>query len=355
MSILRIVITDLYEFDGIGNFVRYVADRVKKNNVPVAFYAERHSPSISVDGDYSDLFRQVQPGDVVFCQLSHLDPCFPQLMALPCRKVVYYHNITPGRFFKDFDPDTAYTLDVSRASLGLLAGADAVIANSDWSLSDTLEFLRPDAKYGSMPPLTDEMLSRLKRDFAEPPFLPPQSYLLTVGRLVPHKNQTWGLRLFSLIHKLLPELSYVIVGGGFEAYLEKLRNLADSFGEASKRIYFTGQISESKHASLFNNAAALVNCSLHEGFCSPLLEAMACDVPILSLPQPAVRQTLGDGGIVLDEGDLTLSAEKAIALLTDPLLKAKVIEKQKYQLHKLRTKIQESILWNLLDPKIPIS
>jgi glycosyltransferase involved in cell wall biosynthesis len=345
------VLSDLYVHDAIVNFTSRIAEWTKVKNIPSTIFTERHSQSISVDGNYSDFFRRVQADDVLLFHLPHEEPYLSKFMSLPCRKVVYYHNITPGSFFRPYDPVLANMLDRGRASLPLLAKADAVFAASNWSLAEVLPFLRPEAKYGVLPPFTEDMLSPLTLSpIDETPLFPPKSYLITVGRLVPHKNQVWGIRMFAELHKMLPDLSYLIVGSGIDSYEKELRLLASGLGEAASKIHFIGTVNDNKAASLFSNAAGLLCCSLHEGFCAPLVEAMVYGVPIFALSQPAVCETLGNSGVILDADDYKNAAEQIRAVLTEDQLSSTILQKKQQQLDKLKTKCKYSNFWVFINP-----
>jgi glycosyltransferase involved in cell wall biosynthesis len=52
-----------------------------------------------------------------------------------------------------------------------------------------------------------------------------------------------------------------------------------------------------------------VSLSEHEGFCVPLVEAMAMDVPVLAYGAAAVPDTLGGAGVQFAPKDLEYAAE----------------------------------------------
>jgi glycosyltransferase involved in cell wall biosynthesis len=350
---IRIVLTDLYVRDAVGNFARGVAAWARAGGLPCAVYAERHSPDIRVDGGFADFFRQARPRDVLLYHLPHEDPELPRLLAAPCRRVVYYHNITPGRFFAPYDPALAAMLDRGRASLPLLAGADAVFANSAWSLADVRPHREPGAPDGVMPPLTPAMLDRLDSGPRSVPPAWPRPYLLTVGRVAPHKNITWGLRLFAALHKRLPDLHYVILGGesGMPGYMREIRNLVEGLCEAAANVRFTGQIDDDEAAAWFRGASALLCCSRHEGFGVPLVEAMAHGLPVIALEQPAVRETLGRAGLILEGKDVRADAGRAAFLLTDAAERETALTAQRRRLAEIRAAVENNSFWTAITPE----
>jgi glycosyltransferase involved in cell wall biosynthesis len=79
----------------------------------------------------------------------------------------------------------------------------------------------------------------------------------------------------------------------------------------------------------YRHAAVYISMSEHEGFCVPLLEAMAADVPVLAYAAAAVPDTLGGAGVQFAPKDLEYAAELLGALAFDDELRAQVIAGQR--------------------------
>ena len=62
-------------------------------------------------------------------------------------------------------------------------------------------------------------------------------------------------------------------------------------------------------AAYFRMARVYISLSEHEGFCVPLLEAMAADVPVLAYAAAAIPDTLGGAGVQFSPKDLEYAAE----------------------------------------------
>jgi glycosyltransferase involved in cell wall biosynthesis len=111
----------------------------------------------------------------------------------------------------------------------------------------------------------------------------------------------------------------VIVGRGdprLAVYTEALhaRTARLGLGEA---VVFTGGVSLAALRAYYQAAHLFVITSRHEGFCVPLVEAMALGVPVLALGSTAVPGTVGDAGLVWQEDDPQLLAESMHRLVTD--------------------------------------
>ncbi len=75
------------------------------------------------------------------------------------------------------------------------------------------------------------------------------------------------------------------------------------------RFLFTGPVPDVELAAYYRASSAYISLSEHEGFCVPLVEAMAMDVPILAYSAAAVPDTLGGAGVQFAPKDLEYAAE----------------------------------------------
>src|SRR4029079_15567913 len=95
------------------------------------------------------------------------------------------------------------------------------------------------------------------------------------------------------------------------------------------RFVFTGPVPDDELAVYYRHAAVYLSLREHEGFCVPLVEAMATDVPVLAYAAAAVPDTLGGAGVQFAPKDLELAAELLGTLAFDDRLRAQVIDGQR--------------------------
>jgi len=128
--------------------------------------------------------------------------------------------------------------------------------------------------------------------------------LLMVGRISPNKGYL----------ELVDALAATVAGGLRDAHLLMIGkldpNLA-SYGDALRaRIAERGMqahvtwLQDANGAELraaCAEASVLVMLSRHEGFCVPLVEAMAIGAPVIALASSAMPSTLGDAGLLWPE------------------------------------------------------
>ncbi len=125
-------------------------------------------------------------------------------------------------------------------------------------------------------------------------------YLLCVASIEPRKNFLRIINAFSEFIKQeeYKEYSLVCVGGrgwkNIEIYsLVKQKNLEG-------KIKFLGFIEESELAPIYNQAEIFLYPSLYEGFGLPVLEAMACAVPVVTSNVSSLPEVASDAAILIN-------------------------------------------------------
>lgn len=108
--------------------------------------------------------------------------------------------------------------------------------------------------------------------------------LLHVGRLVPHKQVEWSLRVAARWTTPHPEYRLVIIGTGPNESV--LRALARRLG-ISDRVRFAGAVDEATLQQEYARSRVLLFPSRQEGFGMVALEAMAAGTPVIGLDAPS--------------------------------------------------------------------
>lgn len=132
------------------------------------------------------------------------------------------------------------------------------------------------------------------------------SILLFVGRLAPNKRPTLLVEAVHRLQNYKPEIHAVFVGPRDDIYAEeadKCRVLAESVGVAN-RIHLRGWVSRQELDAWYRAADVLVVPSLHEGFCLPVIEAMARDLPVVAARAAALPETVGSAGLTFEPDDV---------------------------------------------------
>jgi glycosyltransferase involved in cell wall biosynthesis len=112
------------------------------------------------------------------------------------------------------------------------------------------------------------------------------------------------------------------------SYYATIRALMLRYRMPPDRFLFVGPVPDEDLAAFYRTAAVYVSLSDHEGFCVPVLEAMAAGVPVLAYAATAVPETMGGAGVQFAPKDLEATAELLGLLAYDQELRASVVAGQ---------------------------
>jgi glycosyltransferase involved in cell wall biosynthesis len=142
-----------------------------------------------------------------------------------------------------------------------------------------------------------------------------------------HKNHETLLLAYSLYRRAAGAAAWrLVLTGHMDAPMHHLQSVAASLG-LSAEIDFLGYVDESRLATLWDEASALIFPSLHEGFGIPLLEAMARGVPILAGNSTVISEITGDAALLVDSRAPLALAEGMHQLVGSPPLRSSLVER----------------------------
>lgn len=138
--------------------------------------------------------------------------------------------------------------------------------------------------------------------------------ILFVGRLTPYKKVENIIKAISLLEDK-PRL--IVVGPTIDKQYRTL--LEDLASELEVDTRFLGPISDESLVKYLSSSAALVLPSIDEGFGLVLLEAMACELPVVANRAGGVPEAVDDGktGFLVGQGDIKELSDRVQLLLTN--------------------------------------
>lgn len=86
-------------------------------------------------------------------------------------------------------------------------------------------------------------------------------------------------------------------------------------------VRLVGQVPDADLPALVEGALGLVFCASYEGFGIPPVEAMAAGCPVIHTGLTSMRETMGDGGLVIPERNVDATAAAIRSLATDSALR----------------------------------
>lgn len=262
-----------------------------------------------------------KPDDVLLLHHSAGAPRLRELLALPNRKLLLYHNVTPAPWFWEHAPNVAVQCAVGREQLPALVRSVQVAAADSAFNAAELEALGA-TRTAVIPLLVDYTRLGRPRTEAADPAGPPT--VIFVGRLSPHKHQDDVIRAFALYRRhRAPDAQLLLVGDPISSrYLDFLRNLAESLAPGAVTI--ESGLSNQELGERYRAAHVFLCLSAHEGFCIPILEAFSQGVPVIARPAGAIPETTGDAAILVEDPDLAVIAELLHLAVTDAGLRAEM-------------------------------
>jgi glycosyltransferase involved in cell wall biosynthesis len=154
-----------------------------------------------------------------------------------------------------------------------------------------------------------------------------EPYILSVGTIQPRKNYQMLIRAFRPVAARWPH-NLVVAGSKGWLYNEILEEVTRQGLEG--RIKFVGYVGDDDLPPLYSGATLFVFPSLYEGFGLPLLEAMACGVPVItsnssSLPEVVETRSTVVPAVQLSPNDEAGWSEAVNQLLADPARRASMV------------------------------
>lgn len=270
----------------------------------------------------------------------------------PHRLVCVYHNITPAHWFLGFHPHLAGLCYHGRRELEAFAPrAELGLGDSELNRRELEE--AGFARTAVLPIVLD--LERYRR---EPSPVVRRLYgdrsrtnILFVGRIIPNKRIDDLIRVFAVYQRWVEPRSRLLLVGdhrGHERYHDRLREMVRTL--RLDEVVFAGHVDDDDLLGYYSVADLFLCLSEHEGFCVPLLEAMAMGVPVVAYDAGAVAETLGGGGVLLKEKSPEVVAELLREVLTRPSLRERVLATQERTIRAVRETDFGALLRERLSP-----
>ncbi len=252
--------------------------------------------------DYRD-FSQDFSGKVIL-HLSLGSPLSALYLGLEqAERVMIYHNLTPPEWFAGVNPRIVRDITQGLGELpDICRVSDLIIADSVFNARE-LDTYGVHAQVLPLPVdparWSEPANSGIKALLAGDPVV----HLLHVGRLAPNKCVEDIIKVFYFLrHHVSPQAKLWLVGIDIdtEVYSFSLKRLAREL-EVDDAVQFVGSLSDSEVRALYEGASVYICMSEHEGFCVPLIEAMHFGLPVIAFDASAVADTVGSGGIIVQE------------------------------------------------------
>jgi glycosyltransferase involved in cell wall biosynthesis len=191
-------------------------------------------------------------------------------------------------------------------------------------------------------PLTTEKTKSVRDKWSK-----GQPYFLYVGSLHPRKNLERLVRAFAVYKKKNGgNIKLVLTGPPFWKN-EGMRNAVQELPD-KEDVIFTGRVDEQEVRDITGAALALAYVPYFEGFGIPLVEAMACDVPVISSNVTAMPEVAGEAALYCDPFSIESIADALQSVANDATLREVLIAKGRTQRELYSWDKSADKLWNVM-------
>ncbi|NOU66736.1 glycosyltransferase [Paenibacillus sp. LMG 31461] len=263
-------------------------------------------------------------------QMHDLDLLYSPFFPIPERRafkgVLTVLDVIQLRFPELFVNNTLFDRYI-RSSIKTV---DHVIAISQATKNDIMEFFNVEDEkisviYPGIDPIFEKVISNTGQDTAIlNKYKINMPYILSVCTIEPRKNLSRTLAAYELVRKRTKEKMALVLVGGLGWDYQKLLQELQQF-EFKEDIIMTGFAPDEELPALYRNAEVFVYPSLFEGFGLPILEAMACGVPVVTSFNSSLPEVGGDAVVYCNPYEAESIAEAIISVVLSPTKRQELI------------------------------
>jgi len=149
-----------------------------------------------------------------------------------------------------------------------------------------------------------------------------ETIILMVGRISPTKRQLEGIKIFDSILEHIPTAKLIIIGAPVLArdkrYYQQIKEYLEE-NNLDERVILTGPLANNQLPKYYQSASLLLNLSTTGSLDKDVLEAMACNLPVITtnesfsgiLPSECLALSLVD---VPDKVEYIINSEQEVDL-----------------------------------------
>nr|WP_315224033.1 glycosyltransferase family 1 protein [uncultured Flavobacterium sp.] len=154
----------------------------------------------------------------------------------------------------------------------------------------------------------------------------PEDYLLHIANKDPRKNTRGVLIAFNDFLKKATVSYQLVLLGYKEADLKIILNEIDAT-HLRQHIILTGYVSDEDLPAIYYLSKLFLFPSLREGFGIPIIEAMACGVPVITSNNSSMPEVAGDAAHIIDPNKPKEICNGIIKITSDAKYRNELIQK----------------------------
>lgn len=176
------------------------------------------------------------------------------------------------------------------------------------------------------------------------------NYFFYLGAVHPRKNVHRLIAAFDQFKQQTKAKTKLLIGGRLAWKTEEVKNAYDTAVHKND-IVLLGYVADAELPRLMGAALALTYVSLFEGFGVPLLEAMHCEISVLTSNISSMPEVVGEGGLLVNPHSIDEITVGMKQLYQDEKLRKKLIQKGRIQRDLFSWEKATDVILQALKPK----
>ena len=174
-----------------------------------------------------------------------------------------------------------------------------------------------------------------------------KEYFVYAGSIHPRKNLQVLLKAFSVFKKRQQSNLKLVLAGAlawkYKSFIKDLKTY-----KYKNDVVITGSLDESELVNVIGSAYAMVYMSLFEGFGMPVLEAMHCEIPVITSAGSSTEEISKGNALLADANDHEDIADKMMRLYKDEDLRNDLIKKGKLVAQEYSWEKTADLMWQCI-------
>lgn len=195
-------------------------------------------------------------------------------------------------------------------------------------------------------PVSKNLKINIKEEFSQ-----GCPYFIYIGSIQPRKNMHSLFEAFDAFKKSTASDVKLVIVGEKKWWTSIIKEAFDKM-EFKNEVIFTGRLETEKLAQVLGSALGLLYVSFFEGFGIPLVEAMYCDVPVITSGVTSMPEIAGDAGILVSPFSIDSIKEGMEKLYKDEALRNRLILAGQKQREKFSWQKTADLLWQSIEKTV---
>jgi glycosyltransferase involved in cell wall biosynthesis len=172
-----------------------------------------------------------------------------------------------------------------------------------------------------------------------------------VGALHPRKNITRLFKAFDAFKSSRSNPVKLVIVGQKYYWTSEIKHTYIGM-KFKDDVIFTGRLSTQELHHVMASALAMTYVPYFEGFGIPILEAMNCDVPVITSNVTAMPEVAADAALLIDPFSVDSIAQGMLQLYADETLRQRLVEKGRIRRQDFSWNKTAAALWESIEKTV---